>query len=588
MITAAAEPIRPEESAPSTDWVKPLAAIVMLVATILAVLFELPAFITVFQGPIEYQGITLTTRNAVPVVSAVTSPELLREGIRPGQRVVWQGRTAWRAAWPRPGDAILVQTPSRTVTVYAAHSPFALPFQIIAIAMIAGSLLVLVFAGILCYRRPGAMTIAFWIFVAANFNVGWLMNIYAQAPESIGRPIVLFILAILGAWSYYPMVWFALRFPEDNIRSRAMRVADYCWTVISVAALVFFVVNLAGVTFGDGGSAFENQFWRYTVPQNVPSAVALAAFFWVYASSNAIVRQRALWAIVGLVLMNVFEIVGNFTAETSRATYFIGNAALMLAAFCPLAMIYAVFKHRLLDISFVINRALVYTTLTALIVLVVGFVDWVASKYLFETRAALAVDAAVAIGLGLVLQRVHGVLERAADRMIFASRHAAEKHIDRVIAGLTFAKTDGTILQAVVEEPCKALDLVLGAVFMDDGRALVLKAQCDWKYAGTPQIERDDPLARLLLCERNVVDIPQARWSAEFLGFAPGSLDIAVPLLSRNELLGIAFYGRHRNGSAIDPEERRLLRTLCESAAVAYEAVALASARERLAALEHA
>jgi hypothetical protein len=559
----------------------------MLVATILAVLFELPAFVTVFQGPVEYQGITITSRGSSAVVSTVSNERLIRQGVRPGQRIVWPGRTAWRAAWPRPGDTIGVQTPSRVVTVYAGRSPLPPSLLIVAVTMIAGSLAVLVFAGILCYRRPGVMTIAFWVFVAANFNVGWLMNIYAQAPESVGRPIVLFILAILGGWSYYPMVWFALRFPDDRIPSRAMRIADSCWTVVSIAALVFFVVNLAGVTFGDAatGTAFEDQLWRYTVPQNVPSAVALAALFWVYARSNLIVRQRVLWAIVGLVLMNVFEMIGNFTAETSPATYFIGNVALMLAAFCPLAMIYAVFKHRLLDISFVVNRALVYTTLTALIVLVVGFVDWVVSKYLFETRAALAVDAVVAIGLGLVLQRVHGALERAADRMIFASRHAAEKHIDRVIAGLTFAKTHATILQAVVEEPCKALDLVTSAVFIDDGKGLVLQAQYDWDSIGTPKINRDDPLARLLLCERNVVDIPEARWRAEFLGFAPRLLDIAVPLLSRNELLGIALYGRHRNGTAIDPEERRLLRKLCESAAVAYEAVELASAREQLAAL---
>lgn len=61
--------------------------------------------------------------------------------------------------------------------------------------------------------------------------------------------------------------------------------------------------------------------------------------------------------------------------------------------------------------------------------------------------------------------------------------------------------------------------------------------------------------------------------------------DIAVPLFSGNDLLGIAFYGRHRNGTAIDPEERDLLTRLCDAAAVAYEAVALAQAREELAAL---
>ncbi len=93
------------------------------------------------------------------------------------------------------------------------------------------------------------------------------------------------------------------------------------------------------------------------------------------------------------------------------------------------------------------------------------------------------------------------------------------------------------------------------------------------------------PLARLLLSERRVLGIADVHWNADIVAHAPGSLDIAVPLFARNDLLGIALYGRHRNGTAIDPEERQLLRRLCEAAAVAFEAVDLAQAREELAAM---
>jgi K+-sensing histidine kinase KdpD len=287
--------------------------------------------------------------------------------------------------------------------------------------------------------------------------------------------------------------------------------------------------------------------------------------------------------------MIVFEVAGNFGTETSPTLhptqYFVGNVALMLAAFCPLALLYAVFRHRLLDISFVVNRALVYSAMTGLILLVVGFVDWIAGKYLFETHAALAVEAGITIGLGFVLQRIHGVLERAVDRVIFARRHAAEQHIERVIAGLAFARTHGAILRAVVEDPRLALELISCAIFIDDGNALTLQCNNGWKPGETPKIERDDSLARLLLSERRVIGIAEAHWNADIAKHAPGSLDIAVPLFARNDLLGIALYGRHRNGTAIDPEERRLLYRLCEAAAVAFEAVALAEAKEELAAM---
>jgi hypothetical protein len=105
------------------------------------------------------------------------------------------------------------------------------------------------------------------------------------------------------------------------------------------------------------------------------------------------------------------------------------------------------------------------------------------------------------------------------------------------------------------------------------------------QHSDRPALEPDDALARLLLSERRVIDIPEARWHTPVTGLAHASLDIAVPLFSRNDLLGVALYGRHRNGSAIDPEERGLLRQLCQAAAVASEAVALAQARAELTAL---
>ncbi len=559
----------------------------MLVATILFVLFDSAALITVWKGWIQYQGVDFTQQGARVVVADVTDPTLYRRGVRPGQTIGWRGRSEWRAAFPRPGDTVQVNTPSGRVPVRAAYQRFSPALAAVALISILGAIAVLIFAGILCYRKPGILTIAFWLFVATDFNVGWLMNVYAQAPEPAGYVLVLFVLAVLGGWGYYPLVWFALRFPDDRINGRAMRIADYCWTAISVIALAWFLYDLSRATFPGASPSvpMQNQFWRYTLPQNIPNVTALVAFLWVYGRSTEAARQRALWAIVGFMLMIAFETIGNFASEIAPGLYLIGNIALMLAAFCPLALVYAVLRHHLLDISFVVNRALVYTALTALIVLVVGFVDWLAGKYLFETRAALAVEATAIIGLGFLLQRVHGALERAVDRLIFASRHSAERHIERVIAGLAFAQTHNAILRALVEEPRVALDLTSCGIFIDGAAAFTLRFESGWTIDEGAKIESDDPLARLLHSERRPISIAEAHWQPTIGGLAAGTLDIAMPLFSRNHLLGMALYGRHRNGSAIDPEERNLLYRLCEAAAVAYEAVELSRAREEVAAL---
>ncbi len=191
----------------------------------------------------------------------------------------------------------------------------------------------------------------------------------------------------------------------------------------------------------------------------------------------------------------------------------------------------------------------------------------------------------VIIGLGFILQRAHSFLERVVDRVIFAARHSAERHIERVMPGLAFARTHDALLRSLVDEPRVALDLISCSIFIDDNRTLALRSHYGWHPGERAVIECDDSLARLLLAERHPIAIVALHWHPSVEGLKDASLDIAIPLFSRNDLLGVALYGRHRNGSAIDPEERRLLRRLCEAAAVAYEAVALAQARAELIAL---
>lgn len=574
------------ENRPATAGeVRPLVAIIMAVATILLVLFSLPAFVTVTQGFVEYPvGIDYSQARG-PRVGYVSDPTLLGTGVRVGQTLTWSGRSQWRAGNPVPGDALQVQTPRGPVTVRAARRPLAPSVEAIVFSNVVVALAIFIFAGVLCYKRPGVMTIALWLFLSMDFNIQFLINFYQQFPEPLARPIVSFISAFFGGWSFYPLIWFALRFPDDRIRTGAMRTADYLWTALAAVALVWFVYDYSRITFGEAGEydTLENFLWRYTIPQNIPNLFALPAFLWVYASAGEVTRRRLTWVIVGFILFVVFAAIGNFGTELWPPLRSVANGAILISALCPLVMIYAVLRHHLLDISFVVNRALVYSILTAIIVGIVGVVDWIAGKYLFETRAALAVEAAIAIGIGLALQRMHRLLENFVDRVVFAGRHAAERHIERVIAALAFAKTQDAVLNALVDDPQAALDLASCDVFIDDGNALTLRASHGRHAMEIKQLSRDDAIARLLLCERRPIGIAEAHWHPPRAGAT--ALDIAVPLFSRNDLLGVAFYGRHRNGTAIDPEERHLLTRLCDAAAVAYEAVALAQARQDLAIL---
>jgi GAF domain len=215
---------------------------------------------------------------------------------------------------------------------------------------------------------------------------------------------------------------------------------------------------------------------------------------------------------------------------------------------------------------------------------VVGAIDWGVGKLLSNTRAAVAIEAAATIALGFVLDRVHAVLEHAVDRFVFARRHAAERYLERVIAGLSYAETRGAVLDALVEEPRRAFRLSSAAAFVaTDG---FFRRECAWGWRDTDivQLDGDDPMVRLLRSERTVIDVDDARWQIGATLDGAAYPEIAVPLLLRDELLGIAFYGHRDDATTLDPEERRLLRKLADAAAGAYEAVDAKEAKRMLAA----
>ena len=134
MIRTAEASLPPREHVTTAGSVKSLVAVVMLVATILMVLFDSAALITVWRGPIVYPGIQFTTRGSDVLIAEVTDPAVSRLGVRAGQAIGWQGRSKWRAAWPHAGDTITVATPSGPVVLRAQHQAMTTAPMIVAFA----------------------------------------------------------------------------------------------------------------------------------------------------------------------------------------------------------------------------------------------------------------------------------------------------------------------------------------------------------------------------------------------------------------------------------------------------------------------
>jgi hypothetical protein len=226
-----------------------------------------------------------------------------------------------------------------------------------------------------------------------------------------------------------------------------------------------------------------------------------------------------------------------------------------------------------LDLGFAFNRTLVYSTITATLVVVVGAIDWVSGKLLGNSHVSAVVEAGVTIALGAALSWLHTRVERGVDRLLFRRRYLAAKRIEGRIEALGFAKKRESVDDALVGEVLAILHLGSAAVFRgSDETGFVRTASTGWD-----ECARGFPAEHLLLRTLQAQECPVDLAAAAIVdvAFPAGQSrpEVAIPILVRHRLLGFAMYGHRSDESSLDPEERAMLLKLVASAATAYDAI---------------
>ena len=245
-----------------------------------------------------------------------------------------------------------------------------------------------------------------------------------------------------------------------------------------------------------------------------------------------------------------------------------------------IALGYAVAKHHVVDLRFVLNRAAVYGALSTAVVAVLTLVDWLAGSILSASRLALPIDIVAALVLGFSMQHVQRRVEEFVDRVLFRARRRAQMRLDRVAAGLETTEDERIVAPALVDEPAEALALGSAALFVRVGDGAYTPDRTLGWDDGVPSIHARDPF---LL---HVAGAPGAfRLDASPpLPFAPDSGDaiprVAVPIRFRGILAAFAVYGLHAGGADLDVDEIAILERLAKSASYALDRADAARMRE--------
>ena len=303
-----------------------------------------------------------------------------------------------------------------------------------------------VLGGFIASRRPDNLYGWLWLGLglsAALVQLAGSYAAYALVAEPGSLPAPRTIAQVLGvAWGMGIILlpFLLLLFPTGRLPSRRWR--PVAWAVLIAGAVLLMI----GPFLPDESiGAFENPlsvggvvgeaivFTSVAVVFVIFGVLVLSALSLVfrYHSAGGVERQQIKWFAYAAVLFGGSLVFGGFLGQDLPGVW---DALFETATFIPLyvAVGVAILRYRLYDIDLLINRALVYGSLTATLVLLY-FGGIVVLQRLFVVltgeKSTLAVGAstlAIAALFSPLRRRVQGFVDRRFYRKKYDARRTLE------------------------------------------------------------------------------------------------------------------------------------------------------------------
>jgi hypothetical protein len=547
-----------------------------LLAAVVALAFNVAASVELFtpQSSFGYH-LAYTSGNEVVKIDSRTDAE--RAGIVAGDRLDFTKSSLhdrivgmdYQPALPgeRIGFSLIHDERSRTVTLEAApltssesrhalFSPLTSFLRLTGFAYIVVALIILV-------RRPNRMTWGLFLYLVSATNV----TVY-RFPDSL-FPIAAFASDVLTVAGTIGLVIFAVRFPYDRPLGWRALIDRFAIPAGAIFAIPNVAWDVTSLYLGESPAMWMS--YGSTFGALALIIVAGIALVTTYLTAQRWERQRLQWVIVG-VFFTLLSYASSwarywsaaYTLATSDAWVWISA---LLYACAPFAILYAVARQRVFEISFVVSRTLVFTIVTGAIFAVFALIEWLAGRVLERTGVTLALVGLAAICVAFYLSTVESKIEQFVERTLFRRRHRAEKHLAHICAGLPQAQNAKTVEEAMVREPIQAYALSSSALFVRDDSG-------DYRCDG---VALDASVALRLQGARRAVRLHELDDDA---AVESGNPVLAVPIFVRAHLEAIAVYGAHVNGEDIDPDEVDSLEAMGTAAGIAYDHLEAARVRQ--------
>jgi hypothetical protein len=409
------------------------------------------------------------------------------------------------------------------------------------LCMLTLGLLSLCFGLVVAYKRPGERA---YRFLALSFALNvFNCNFYA-APLGSARSVFIFVWNVtLPMWGY-AVFMFAIYLAGTP--TSGMRAFLHRSRLLLHVLMVCLLAQLAWFASGHD-VPFLNPI---QVASNTLMTLGLIAALWDgrrHARGDK--REQQNWILACFGAMSVASVLSDIYIAGDIAGWRIQLMVTYLVTLLSFAgLMYAVLKHKVFDFGFVVNRALLFTVATLILLALFGIVERLVDHVIhFEGRRANGVlDGAIALGVYLGFHRIKHGVDHWLERLFFHRWHSNEARLREFVRDAAHITAADVLLRDFQHELRR---------FTGGANCGIYLRQSNGDYAATHDNDHivDDAIdANDRLCVK-LRAAPAAMLVDNEHPHHAGVL--ACPMRQRGELLGFVLLPPKPNGAPYRPDE---------------------------------
>jgi hypothetical protein len=431
----------------------------------------------------------------------------------------------------------------------------------------------------LVLARPGPMTWGFFFYLA-GWRAQLLSNLTDEAEAAfpggtrLWGTLELVALSALSLVALAGLITFALRFPYDRAdgwRRSVERAAWLAYLPVATLCITAYVLTDADNAPLRGTVLIGYLAWVWCGAVGYLFAIAVLLLTFVRASGDA--RQRLLWIAVLPVAMMLREarLIGFFGDAT--VVPWLYQRLLLASVIVPIAVAYAILRHRVFDVDFALSRAMALGAVATLTGAIFLCVDWVLSRNVVSSPVQLAIYIAVALGVGFALNALQRRLSGGIDALLFRQRYLAQRALDDIGRSLYSIDSRPGLYALLVRKVPEVLGATSAAMFerLDDGGYL-RDIAVGWPGGAAWHLLSDHPVA-LAASRRSVVRIDRVDWYDLEDMPAETRPALGISILAGGRAQALLLLGLRRNGTGFDGAVIASLRRLSDRASAIYDAL---------------